>query len=191
MGITYNKKDIIKNRRLMTTGPRDMQRKNKMGFAEESQAELIKEFKEQVRTLQDKLSQEPRSNSGLFTPEQVDDEIIKAVQSETSSLKIDYERKIKKIELENVELKNEIIRLKEKIDSKDELIQQLKETPTIYDEKDDDRPQIETVFVDPLERVEKEVESYITVEDVTPDQKEDMFEKVGRLKELIGDLPNK
>ena len=150
-----------------------------------------KEFKEQVRTLQDKLSQEPRSNSGLFTPEQVDDEIIKAVQSETSSLKIDYERKIKKIELENVELKNEIIRLKEKIDSKDELIQQLKETPTIYDEKDDDRPQIETVFVDPLERVEKEVESYITVEDVTPDQKEDMFEKVGRLKELIGDLPNK
>jgi len=56
-------------------------------------------------------------------------------------------------------------------------------------EDDPDRPQIEDVFVDPLEDGSSEgLVSHIEVEDVSPEKKEDMKEKVSKLKEIMGGL---
>ena len=57
---------------------------------------------------------------------------------------------------------------------------------------DTNRPQMETVFVDPIEK-EAKVEKHfdVEVEDVTTNKKEEMAGKVDKLKNLLGKLPTK
>jgi DNA repair exonuclease SbcCD ATPase subunit len=56
-----------------------------------------------------------------------------------------------------------------------------------------DRPQMETVFVDPIEKeskVEKHFEVEVEVGDVSISKKEEMGNKVDKLKNLLGKLPS-
>jgi len=58
-------------------------------------------------------------------------------------------------------------------------------------ESGDNRPKMETVFIDPLEKdAGKDLESFI-VRDISIDAKENMFEKVDKLKGMLGKLPTK
>ena len=50
---------------------------------------------------------------------------------------------------------------------------------------------MEETFVDPLELDARELEHKIIVEDVSPKKKEDMANKVNKLKSLMGKLPDK
>jgi len=56
---------------------------------------------------------------------------------------------------------------------------------------DPNRPQMEEVFVDPVELDANALEHKIIVEDVSPRKKEDMRSKVDKLKGLMGKLPTK
>lgn len=194
MVIKYNKSKITKDRRIVTSGPADRQRKQALVDMGSFDAALIEDLKEQIAFLKEQLEKKPEVVSGTYTPEQVDEEIVKAVKSETAELRAKNEiLSNKNKELLSVHEK-EISSLKAIIKNKEEMIQQLREnsnngmdenkltsllaeaTKKIEDiaatsqglskvDMDADRPKMETVFVDPIES-EKDVEAHITTEKV-------------------------
>jgi len=220
MGITYNKQFTPKDRRIVTHGPADRQRAQAAGDSGGTDPALVNELMTQVKKLQEQLEAKP-APEGMYTPEQVDEEIVKAIKGETADLRAKNEVLTSKNEELVKNHKKEIASLKDIIKNKEEMIQQLrdsKEAGGISEDKltallaeatkkiedmamtsqglskadvDPDRPQMETVFVDPIEREEK-VETHIKVEnDVTIDKKEQMTAKVDKLKSLMGKLPSK
>lgn len=117
---------------------------------------------------------------------------------------------------ENSSLKSEVSSLKDKLSNKEEIIQHLKDSQTnnvgLSEDKiakliaeatknmattinavaPTDRPQMETIFVDPIEdNNKKAVESHINVEDISVAEKEKMNDSVSKLKNLLGKLPTK
>jgi len=265
MGLRYNKEYIPKDRRIQTHGPRDLQRKQAAG--PEVDSRLVAELQATIASLREELNRKPITQEGMFTAEQVNDEIIKAVKIETADLKEKYEEKLKVIEIEKINLTNsnrelkekleaaekkatssitevetkykeaadgikakydilleernsKINNLKEKIENQDNLIKKLESSNTTgglsqeqmqkmlaevtdkmqslalaaghnIEDVDPDRPKMETVFIDPIEKSE-DVESHITVEeDVSTTKKEEMTLQVDKLRNLIGKLPRK
>jgi uncharacterized coiled-coil protein SlyX len=266
MGLRYNKEYIPKDRRIQTHGPRDLQRKQAAG--PEVDMRLVAELQATIASLREELNRKPAAApEGMFTAEQVNDEIIKAVKIETADLKEKYEEKLKAIEIDKINLTNsnrelkeklevieqktsesiteveakykdaadniktkydllleerdsKISNLKEKIENQDNLIKKLESSNTTgglsqeqmqkmlaevtdkmqslalaaghnIEDVDPDRPKMETVFIDPIEKAE-DVESHITVEeDVSITKKEEMAAQVSKLKNLIGSLPTK
>jgi rRNA-processing protein FCF1 len=218
MGITYNKQLVTKDRRVMPSGPRDRQMKQKMQQAAvvDSSA-LIEELRHQITTLQNKLDSAPQ---GGYTAEQVNDEIEKAIKAETADLKAKVKIAESEVKGLNQELNNTVKAYESRLKEKDDLIKELKErkpetdnnvttllaeaTKKIEDMSrqiqfhqtgeviDADRPQMETVFVDPIEK-ESKVETHfgVEIEDVSITKKEEMNDKVGKLKNLLGKLPSK
>lgn len=106
--------------------------------------------------------------------------------------------------------KTEVDSLTSRIKSQDEIIANLRESKStgISEEKlrellasvannsvtaevASDRPQMETSFVDPLERDISKLEHKIVVEDVSVSRKDEMVNKVNKLKGLMGSLPPK
>lgn len=149
MGIVYNKQFTAKDRRVMTSGPADRQRKQRQSSA--ADAALIEELRNQIDRLQTQLLQKPAAttlppDSELFTAEQVNDEIVKAIKEETVNLKTEYESRITMLntELEHTKTKavlyakdiehlkseheKEIAGLQEVLKGKDEMIKQFKES---------------------------------------------------------------
>jgi hypothetical protein len=171
---------------------------------------LIEELRSQLLKLQEQLENKLVSNSG-FTAEQVDDEIIKAVKSETVNIKAQHE-------IEKNNLQNKIESLEKELDHKNELIQQLKTQQPAIDNNlsvllsetnrkieamastinfnreetitNSDRPKMETIFVDPIEK-EMNVERHFEVEEISMNEKTQLDDKVNKLKGLLGKLPNK
>jgi len=217
MGITYNKQYTPKDRRVVTSGPADSQRKHVLASASAGEAGLIAELKNQVTFLQKQIEGKPNAHEDLYTPEQVDEEIIKAIKVETADLKV----KVSILEGKNKELinghKKEITSLNNVIKDKEILIKQLMETQSSsVDENkltslltevtkkidgisaasqalpqenvDLGRPKMETVFVDPIED-EKKIEAYIEIEDISINEKEQMDDKVNKLKNIMGKFP--
>jgi len=271
----YEKKDVEKLGRVITTGgPRDIQRRQKL-MQRQAQSSgidnsVVEDLKNKIEILQLKL--EHQSTSGGFTPEQVDEEIGKATIAAVNKTKVEYEEKLKKLEIENIEVKNrankaehdlkelrkklevdeqklqedldtELEKVEEKytalvdkyknkletaedkhraaLSAKDDTIEGLKERIEDLKNKPDDnkltmllseatekiermaaqmvdgdpisldpdRPQMEEVFIDPSS--DEKLESHINVEDVSSNKKEDMSNKVNKLKGLLGKLPNK
>jgi len=284
MAIRYNKEIIKKDRTITTRGPRDLQNRTS-AVTNSDQSELISFLKEEISRLTHALDSKSTTTSqesspGLYTEEQVNDEIVKALTSETSQLKLEYERVVKNYQLEAVRLENdnqrlndentslrqqllhlkeintsdisnitenmklkyealllekesklrsdaevhqmELRGLKDKLSEQETLINSLKElkntsssnteerlvsalteatkkleemaksipNSSTFNEQDN-RPQIDTVFVDPSESTKDVLESNITIEDVSHKRKEDMASKVNKLKSLMGSLPNK
>jgi len=138
---------------------------------------------------------------------------------EKEKYKLEYEVKLKKLEERyNDTISRQEDKLKladEKLNNKDEIIEGLrKESDSIIkqliedhtkkmeelsnsladrghviNEGDSDRPQIEEVFVDPLEADSGSgMESHMDVEDVSTEEKEAMKDKVNKLRDLIGGL---
>lgn len=121
---------------------------------------------------------------------------------------------IETIKVSKIELESEIYVLKEQVKSKDELIQVLKDTQlagsnfseekltALFNEAtknitlsmsptvEDNRPKMETSFIDPVEN-SGNVEAHITISEVSIIEKEEMNSKVNKLKGLLGKLPNK
>ena len=231
MGFTYKKEFTPKDRRIVTSGPRDRQLKQAMitsGVVTDNSG-LVNELRSQIAKLNKQLEDKPKSTEG-YTAEQVDEEIVKAIKVETAELKTKYE--VEKVALQNqienihkdIELakethKKEISSLKDVIKSKDVIIQQLLDSkPQTSDNKliellgdttkkiedmaiqmsmhqtgempDSDRPKMETVFVDPIEK-ESKIEKHFEVEDVSVKEKAQMDDKVNKLKNLMGKLPNR
>lgn len=246
MGISYNKEYVPKDRIISGKGPRDrqIQQSHKVSQNNTIDGALIESLNGQIKTLQEQLHSSKSVNG--WTDDQVNEEISKALDSELKVVRAEYSKEISilkekckvleetlknfresrekdsdimnKLREENIILKSENASLKEKINSKDEIIQQLKDSQskevTISEDKiaamiteatknltlqssdgvaqivDKNRPQLETIFVDPSES-QTNVETFIKVEDISIDQKEDLRDKVGKLKGLMGKFPVK
>jgi len=221
MGLTYNKQLTTKDRRILTNGPADRQRKQQaINNTSVADLSLVEELKNQIFNLQEQLEKKSPTE-GLYTSDQVNDEIIKAVKVETINLSAKNEVLENKI----LDLKNnhekEIHSLKEIIKNKEDIIQQLKDNKSsagISESKlvellgeatkrieemsmnnqglskidvDPNRPKMETIFVDPIEKTAPEIEKHFEIEDVATDQKDQMLDKVNKLKNLMGKLPGK
>ena len=247
MVIPY-KKQFVKSdgRKLNRSGPRDMQSRVDVsggGATDTALVELLTnqlaELKAEILAMKSISGDKPPA--GFFSPEQVDEEIRKAVQdavaeatislkgggaqsSEMAELVREYKNqivelqrgndnlnrlhngmtkestglkeKITKLEAEIVdvvELKKQIAVLEQELAGKEEMIEILKTRPAIYDGEvitDPDRPQMEQVFVDPLEEDAGEgMKSSISIETITKD--EEVTDRVDKLRGLLGKLPKK
>ena len=243
MPIPY-KKQFVKSdgRKLNRSGPRDMQTRATSG----TDPDLVQFLTDQVTELKAELiAMKSRGGDtvppGFFSPEQVDEEIRKAVEAAVSEAALsfkgqtknadmaelvreykkqivelqrgndnltklhstmakentDLKENIKQLESESVdvvELQKQIAVLEAQLKSKDDLIDTLKSRPAIMPEgpvePDPDRPQMEQVFVDPLEENAGEgLKSNINIETIT--KEEDLNGKVDKLRDLLGKkLPN-
>jgi predicted nuclease with TOPRIM domain len=141
-------------------------------------APLVSEYKKQVLELQ-------RGNDNLT-------KLHATITKENSDIK----SKISKLNEELVDvndLRKQIAVLEQEVVGKQELIETLKSRPAILEGEvftDPDRPQLEQVFVDPLEKdAGKGMKASISIETVVKD--EEVGDKVDKLKGLLGKLPNK
>jgi translation initiation factor 2B subunit (eIF-2B alpha/beta/delta family) len=169
MPINYNKP---KDRLIFPRGPRDLQRKQlREANTDPTQIELIESLQAQIKL----LKEQPTSMSD----EKINNEIIKVVKEET----IKYKEQIDKLELENN-------KLKDSLNNKDILIEQLKRISSSAVEASpvSDRPEIEESFIDPIEKDLNNVESHIDTEETIGMSKEDMTGKVDKLKKLLGKI---
>lgn len=242
-------KELVKpdGRKLIAGGPRDMQRRQQVAYSAAPDAGIIEALQKQIEELKE-LTKSNKKEGELYTAEEVDEEIRKAVESAVKETTISLKRntqaaaqeieplvqkykvqivelqrnnddltrlhntmasqssemkdKIAKLESEVneiTELKKQIAVLEQTLAGKDELIDALKTRPVIVqgttEVEDPNRPKMDQVFVDPLEKDSgKGLKSSINieVEDIpTTDKKEEMDDKVNKLKSLLGKLPTK
>jgi hypothetical protein len=189
-------KEFVKpdGRKLVAGGPRDLQRRQVIQPAGELD---LSGFKEEFHTLREELRKAKlqQSPDGFFSPEQVDEEIRKAVEQavkETmeSVKNPDYD----KHELEVNKLEREITLLKQSLEGKKEVIDALRSNTCSPEDVviDSKRPQMEHKFIDPLDKdAGKGLKSHIDIIDVSTTEEDDMSKKVDKLKGLLGKLPNK
>jgi hypothetical protein len=199
MGITYNKNFQTKDRLITHSGPRDRQLRQANQVINSDQSLLIEELRSQISKLQEQLENKTTSNVG-YTAEQVDSMMIETVKSETENLKNLHIQE--KNHLHNV------------IESKDEIIKQLKENQNnssgLTEERivallseatknlsfnsgvmiKNDRPRMEIAFVDPIEK-EIKSEKHFVIEETPTNEKVQLDDKVNKLKGLLGKLPSK
>jgi len=235
MGLTYNKETITKDRRVVTSGPRDRQIKQQQQATASNDASDIEELKAQVNALKEASGSQVTN----MTSDQINSEIALAIQEETDKLrksmaqlmtdKVNLEIKIKTYVGREQDYSDAIQSYQRTISEKDAIISQkdvtiseLNRRVTSDDNKltallteatkkiEDaatnisqgqfinneitndmsDRPKMETIYVDPTDK-ESNVETHITIEDVSITEKEKMSDSVNKLKGLLGKLPNK
>jgi hypothetical protein len=76
----YPKEFVKKDgRKLVTSGPRDMQRKQQVAYTTSPDVEVIQELKQNIDELKAKFPTQQAKPEGYYTPEEVDEEIRKAV----------------------------------------------------------------------------------------------------------------
>ncbi len=209
------KKEYVKTdgRKLRTGGPRDLQNRQQVqNISSITDIVDIQDLKTEIKRLSDELRERPVI--GGFTGEQMDDEIRRAVSESIKNIKETTNKEIEELKLKlKGSKKNEEILLKKLEEAEkarndnitkllEEQIEKLENlnistaihNATKYEEivVDPDRPQIETTFIDPLEiHAGEGLELHIDIKNISSDEKEDMFEKVDKLKQLLGGLPNK
>lgn len=232
-------KEYIKSdgRKLIGGGPRDLQRLHQTLTLPDTS--YIEELKRQIEDLRNELRNRPTVGKpeGFFSPEEVDDEIRKAVAQAVAESALEFKKnkaladqttepliqkyKVQIVELQKnnddlkkmhtviinqntdlkdqiaklneetkktEELKKEIAVLEQKIAGKEELITALKSRPAIVGDEivDPDRPQMEQVFIDPLEEGAGDgLESHIDIKEVTPEG-DKVDDKIHKLRDLIG-----
>lgn len=201
MEVKYPKEYIkTDGRRLRLGGPRDLQQQQKMEQSVGSTDIIIEELKKQIGSLRSELK--GGKPDGYFTAEEVDEEIRKAVKQALGSVELQKKNnylkdKVKKLEEDNEDIsafKKEINTLKRIIANKEELIEVLKTKPAIIDGVTIgvERPQMEQKFIDPLEKgAGRNLEPHIDIKDIDHEEKENMNEKMGKLRGLLNKLPNK
>jgi ribosome recycling factor len=204
--VLYKKEHIKPNgRKLVSGGPRDLQRQQQQ-FTDQSG--VINELKNEIIRLTEELQRQP---SGGYTGEQMDNEIRSAVTDAVKDLKKEiknYHKQEKQFLVDIKEKDKELEKIKDKYSK--EIKNLLKEhsekleklTMSIMksgrhimveeEDQEDDRPKIEQVFIDPLEKdAGKELKPFLDVKDISTDEKENMFDKVDKLKDILGKLPVK
>jgi hypothetical protein len=246
MAINYPKQYVKSDgRKLVSSGPRDMQRKQQVMSSVDSAH--IEQLYKQIEDLKLELRRQQKTDGkseGLYTAEEVDEEIRKAVKQAVAEAAIEFKKNknllnqdvepvLQKYKMQIVELqksnddltkmhrvvssqntdlkkkidqlngdlksaddlKKQIAVLEQVIQGKEELIETLKSRPAIVDGEiitEPDRPQMENIFVDPLEKDAGEgMKDSINIEDVTPDDQENIDNKVDKLKDLLGSKLNR
>lgn len=211
MTFKYNKEYVKKNgRRLGGSSPRDLQKRQ----AQQSDVYegLVGDLRKEISDLKKELQDDSVKKSGTFTAEQVDADINRVV-NETIEELTDKHRD--ELEREKTEYKK-LVAAKEKLltdlrDQNKSLVKKLCEIKESSDPEiankltislleamekmtsnvsvETDRPQMEPTFVDPLEIDAGEgLKSHIDVEEVSVVQKENIQDKVSKLKNLLGGL---
>jgi len=173
MGIKYNKSKGTKDRLILPRGPRDLQRRQlQQASVEEPKAELLESLRAQIKLLQAQL------DSNVVSDKELNDEIATVIKKETAK----HKERINELETENSILKSTI-------QNSEILIEQLKQIK-IADSKlevvDVERPKIEEAFIDPIEKDFDSVESHIETKETIGMSKEDVVDKVSKLKKLLG-----
>lgn len=194
----------------MGGGPRDLQRRQQQTGLDQSG--VVEELKNEVRRLAEELKDRPVI--GGFSGEQVDDEIRSAVTDAVKDFRKEMQKSNKKEEdlqaelkekekelekLKNIQSKEIEKQLREHNDKLERLIRGTQyrditiDRDTALEEIEKiERPKIEPVFIDPLEEgAGKELKPFLDVKDVSSDDKENMFDKVEKLKGMLGKLPTK
>ena len=235
----YNKPlddgSIVKKdgRVLKPTGPRAMQLKAAMKAQE---SETVAMLKEQIKDLMEIVASNKTANvvPAGFTAEDVDKEINKAVEVAVVETEKKFAEKIKDLEEELTfvkaefrkyrqnynaddfaELQNNVTSLKVKVESKDEIIETLKNyvapgggdltevmerlankvdaiANTAFEGEefvdDPNRPQLETKFIDPLDSEDvPDFEPHVSVdEEKVESQGEKIDDKVSKLRDILG-----
>ena len=190
MVIKY-RKEVVKpdGRKLVTGGPRDQQRRLQESKDQES---LIKALRYEIIQSQENENIKPVVDKNLFTGEQVDDEIRKAVIESVT------EREVEKAKL-NSEIKTLKKLIKEKDNSlkieRERVEQFMTQMPVSGKEgvvyEDSDRPKIEKTFIDPLKKdADDYLVPHIDSEKIRTVEKDNIYSSVQKLKGLVGKLPN-
>ena len=204
--VKYKKEHIKTNgRKLLSGGPRDQQRRQRQSETVIDHSDIINELKNEIARLSNELKERPVTNG--FSGEQVDNEIRSAVTEAIGNLKEEIKERnerennlatdLKNKEKELEKAKNEHTKQVEKLlKEQNKKLEEL--TTSVINgqrtgpvEIESDRPRMETVFIDPLEKdAGKDLESFI-VKDISVNERENMFEKVDKLKGMLGKLPSK
>jgi len=191
--VQYSK---IKERNLYGGGPRDLQRRQAATTQPVSSPEfyesVINDLKEQLKEVTGELMKRGsvQDPSKKFTAEEFDDELNKQVGDMIEDLKKNKDR-IGSQEEELDSRKDIITTLEAKLEAKDEVISVLKSRTIGEGEvfvEDEDRPSMETVFIDPTEEGKHKLKSHINVDDVAITAKEEVDDKINKLKNLIGSV---
>jgi len=211
MAINY-KKEIVKpdGRKLVSGGPRDQQRRLK---EVQDQKGLIDALKDEIQHLrQSAPAPEPQVKTidkNLFTGEQVDEAVRKAVLEALSLKKTEFDKELLKINKSLEKSKIDVIKLDSKVealekslvdkeeslkierDRNNQLMNQLSTKEEVHYE-DPDRPKMETTFIDPLEKdAGDNLTAHITAEELEVKKKDKIYSSVDKLRGLVGKLPSK
>lgn len=211
MTIKYNKEFIKKDgRRLSRGGPRDLQNRQKQ--QNNTDGSIVATLTEEISKLRKELQD---ANNTSFTAEQVDEDINKVVDKTIEELTTKHKKELKQqqdnfdetIKAKNTlitELKEQTRLLTEKLcgmkgsddpevlNKLTALFTEVTEKITLNSAKNETavvskRPQMGSVFVDPLEAgAEDGLEPYINIEDISITQKENIKNKVDKLRNLLG-----
>jgi hypothetical protein len=194
----YNKEFVKKDgRKLVSGGPRDLQRRQK------EEATFVRALQEEIHELREELKNRPKTTEGMYTAEQLNNDIIEEVNKAVADIKKTHSAEIAELkelirqkdaqieELKNKrssETENKLTALlseaTEKIEKMAAAVQAGENAST-----ESDRPQMETVFIDPAENESEDVESYLETKDFSASEKEEMESKVNKLKNLMGKSP--
>ena len=207
----YKKEHIKPNgRKLVGGGPRDLQRQQQQIPIEViDYSNVIKELKDEINTLSKELTERPIV--GGYSGEQMDDEIRSAVTEAVNGLKDEIEQhddrekeiatelKKKEEELAKIreehgkEIKDLLKKHNEKLEElTTSIINRQQQEGVDIEDYEGDRPQIETVFIDPLESdAGEDLKPFLDIKDISINEKENMFDKVSKLKGILGKLPTK
>jgi len=169
MEIHYEK-DNMKDRKLVTSGPRDRQLKQMRSAVAQDQSSLIESLISQISDLKVKLAskQEP-------VYEDINSSIAEAVVNETKHLNTEIDR-----------LKDKVSSLEDIIKSKDETILALRSNVNVdVSEIKSDRPQIGTVYIDPSEG-KTSFEKHVEVENTISVNEEPVSDKLNKLRGILG-----
>ena len=125
--------------------------------------------------------------------QKTNDDLTK-LHSEIAKQNSDLKSKISELEVKKEEIKELEIKLavlEQNLKGKDEMIVVLKSrTGDGASVEDPNRPKMDSVFIDPLSADSgKGLKSFIQTDDVTREEKDEMMNKVSKLKGLLGKLP--
>lgn len=208
MAIKYNKEIRKKDgRRLFGGGPRDLQKRQMQQTSTDGSVVVV--LTEEIAKLRKELQD---VNNTSFTAEQVDEDINKVVgktieelttkhREESKQRQSNFDEAISNSNALMVELKEQNKFLTEKLcemkkttdpeilNKLTTLFTEVTEKMTLNSTTVPDRPQMETVFIDPLEAgVEDGLESHINIKDTPVTSKGNIQDKVSKLKNLLGNL---
>lgn len=215
--LDYKKSDIKKDRRITTSGPRDVQirnsRINEPGVLELK--EYIKELRDELSELKNRPelpmvdSGLPVSNTKIYSSEEFDSELVKHITKAVEETKAYYTDKLSKLESESkelYELRNRLLELEltikhkdELIKTKDDMIESLKNLKTsivVNNQSDNDmlfsdRPTLETVYVDPTSKYDEDkLVANISIKEEL-EARDKVNEKLSKLKNIMGGLPKR
>ena len=212
MAIKYTK-EVVKpdGRKLVAGGPRDQQRRLKEFKDQESFINILKDEIKQLRGNGLAATSQPVVDKDLFTGEQVDNEIRKAVAEALVTKELEFKIKFDNINKLFEDERSKNIKLKAESDSLEKLIDEKENTLKLERERnlqlmsqlsssmneesiysDPDRPQIEKTFIDPLERDSGEhLRPHIESEKIKVEDKDKIYLNVDKLKGIMGKLPTK